>query len=141
MQATRVRPRLVATADGAGVVGHAGTRLVADLAEATGLLARFGEALAGLRQRVIGHDPGRVAGDLAVMLADGGKAISDLAVLRQQATVFGPVASTSTAWRVLAAIGDPERAALAQARAAAGCGVPLLGRACDLALRLPPRST
>lgn len=33
------------------------------------------------------------------MLADGGEAIADLAVLRDQATVFGPVASTPTAWR------------------------------------------
>jgi hypothetical protein len=77
------------------------------------------DALAGRRRRDTGHDPGRVAVDLAVMLADGGQTISDLAVLRQQPTVFGPVASTPTAWRVLAGIGEPERAALAQARAAA----------------------
>jgi Transposase DDE domain group 1 len=119
MQSTRSRPNLVVSADGTGVVGHAGTRLLADLADTTGLTAAFGDALAGLRQRDTGHDPGRVAIDLAVMLADGGQTISDLAVLRQQPAVFGPVASTSTAWRVLAAIGEPERAALAQARAAA----------------------
>jgi hypothetical protein len=119
MQSTPMRPKLVVTADGAGVVGHAGTRLLADLADTTGLTAAFGDALAGLRRRDAGHDPGRVAVDLAVMLADGGQTISDLAVLRQQPAVFGPVASTPTAWRVLAGIGEPERAALAQARATA----------------------
>jgi len=36
-----------------------------------------------------------------VLLADGGETISDLAVLREQPGVFGPVASTATAWRVL----------------------------------------
>ena len=119
MQGTGIRPKLVVTADGAGVVGHAGTRLVADLADATGLTAAFGDALAGLRRRDAGHDPGRVAVDLAVTLADGGQTISDLAVLRQQPAVFGAVASTPTAWRVLAGIGDPDRAALRQSRAAA----------------------
>ena len=84
------------SADGRGVVGHAGARLVADVAdvaEVTELTGLFGDVLAVLRQRQGGHDPGRVAVDLAVMLADGGEAISDLAVLRDQAQLFGPVAS------------------------------------------------
>jgi hypothetical protein len=42
--------------------------------------------------------------DLAVMLADGGRGISGLAVLRNRPELFGPVASTPTAWRVLAGI-------------------------------------
>jgi hypothetical protein len=33
------RPKLVVSADGRGVVGHAGSRLLADLADATGLRA------------------------------------------------------------------------------------------------------
>ena len=52
------------------------------------------------------HAPGRVLADLAVMLADGGVAIGDLAVLRDQPDLFGPVASTATAWRVLDSIDD-----------------------------------
>ncbi len=39
------------------------------------------------------------------MLADGGEAIADLAVLRDQADVFGSVASTPTAWRLLSTEG------------------------------------
>lgn len=69
------------TGDGRGVVGHAGARLLADT---IGLTSAFSNALAGLRQRQRGHDPGRIAVDLAVMLTDGGEAIADLAVLRDQ---------------------------------------------------------
>lgn len=36
------------------------------------------------------------------MLAEGGEAIADLALLRDQIEGFGPVASTVTAWRLLA---------------------------------------
>jgi hypothetical protein len=92
MQVTRSRPKIVASGDGRGVVGHAGTRLLADIADATGLTAEFSDALASLRVRQSGHDPGRVAVDLAVMLADGGQTIANLAVLRNQADLFGPVA-------------------------------------------------
>ncbi|HTE67137.1 MAG TPA: IS1380 family transposase [Actinomycetes bacterium] len=114
------RPKVVVTADGRGVVGHAGTRMLSDLADATGLSVAMSEALAPLRQRDQGHDPGRVALDLAVMLADGGEAIADLAVLRNQSELFGPVASDATAWRVLDGIDtaalDRIRAARARAR-------------------------
>jgi hypothetical protein len=120
MQVTGSRPKIVVSADGRGVVGHAGTRLLADLADATGLTVAFSEALAPLRVRQSGHGPGRVAVDLAVMLADGGEAIADLAVLRNQADLFGPVASDPTAWRLLSTMDgaalDRLRAARAQAR-------------------------
>ena len=115
MQAIGLRPKVHVSADGSGVVGHAGARLLADLADATGLTAAYSAALKPLRPRGTGHDPGRVATDLAVMLADGGESIADLAVLRDRGEVFGPVASTPTAWRLLA---DTDEAALASLRAA-----------------------
>jgi hypothetical protein len=74
---------------------------LADLAEATELEAAFVDALAPLRQHSGGHATGRVAVDLAMLLADGGEAISDLTVLHEQVEVFGPVASAPTAWRML----------------------------------------
>ena len=107
------------TADGRGVASHAGTRLLADLADAAGLSAAFEDAAGHARQRRSGHRPGRVLADLAVMLADGGEAISDLAVLRDQAGLFGPVASTATAWRVLDGIDDDALGRLRTARAQA----------------------
>jgi hypothetical protein len=118
MQATR-RPKITVSGDGHGVVGHAGTRLLVDMADMTGLTGGFGEALAGLRLRRRGHDPGRVAVDLAVMLADGGEAIADLAVLRNQPDLFGPVASDPTAWRALSMMDASVLTRLRQARAQA----------------------
>jgi len=112
---TSLRPRLVVTADGRGVVNHAGARMLVDLADVTGLSAAVSEALAPLRQRDSGHSPGRVAVDLAVMLAEGGEAIADLTVLRNQPALFGSVASDATAWRVLNGI---DAAALARIRVA-----------------------
>jgi hypothetical protein len=52
---------VVVSADRRGVVGRAGTRLPADLADVTGLTGSFGDALASMRRRPSGHDPGRVA--------------------------------------------------------------------------------
>jgi hypothetical protein len=54
-----------------------------------------------------------------VMLADGGRCISDLVVLRDQLALFGAVASTATVWRVLDAVDGPVLSALRAARAPA----------------------
>jgi hypothetical protein len=119
VKTTSTRPKIAVTADGRGVVGHAGTRLLTDVADSAGLTDGFSEALQPLRQRRSGHDPGRIAVDLAVMLADGGQAIADLAVLRDQADLFGSVASDPTAWRLLSAMDNAALARLRRARAAA----------------------
>ena len=50
MQATRTRPKITATADGEGVVSHAGSRLLADVADRTTLTAQLSEMLDGLRK-------------------------------------------------------------------------------------------
>jgi Transposase DDE domain group 1 len=70
----------------------------------TGLDDGFAEVAGRGRRRRSRHDPGRVLSDLAVMLADGGEAITDLGVLREQPDLFGQVASTPTAWRTLDAV-------------------------------------
>ena len=49
---------MTVSADGRGVVSHAGSRLLADLADRTTLTAELSAALAGLvRPRAV-HDPG-----------------------------------------------------------------------------------
>src|SRR3954454_11675304 len=109
--------------DGAGLVSHAGAALVAEVADRTGLTRELSRALAGLRERRGRHDPGRVIRDLAVMLADGGDCLSDLRAVRDQQSLFGPVASDTTAFRLIDRIAsDPDvlealRAARARARA------------------------
>jgi hypothetical protein len=113
------RPRLKVSADGVNVVSHAGSRVLSDLADAAGLTGGLSEAMAPTKQRRRGHDRGQVLVDVAVMIADGGETISDLAVLRDQPDLFGAVASTPTAWRMLEAV-DPaalERIAVARAEA------------------------
>jgi Transposase DDE domain group 1 len=89
------------TADGAGLVSHAGSALLAQVADKVGLTRALSVRLAALKQRRRGHDPGRVIRDLAVMLADGGECVSDLGAVRDQEALFGPVASDSTAFRVI----------------------------------------
>jgi len=75
--------------------------------------------MAGTKQRRRGHDRGEVLVDLAVMLADDGKTISDLRTLRNQPALFGDVASTPTAWRTLGAVDEAVLAAIGRARAKA----------------------
>jgi len=105
------------TADGAGLVSRAGSGLVAAVADKLGLTRALSLRLAELKQRRRGHDPGRVIRDLAVMLADGGECVSDLGAIRDQQALFGPVASDSTAFRVIDRIAS-EPALLEALRAA-----------------------
>ena len=122
VQATKSRPGFEVATDGAGVVGHAGAALLVELADRLGLTSALGWRAPDRRRR---HPEAAVLRDLAVMLADGGDCLSDLAALRDQPELFGPVASTPTAWRVVDRIGaDPDglarlRAARAHARARA----------------------
>jgi len=101
------------------VVSHAGSRLLADVADRTTLTAELSEALAGLRKPRARHDPGRVLVDMAVAVADGATTISDVAVLADQAALFGLVASDSTCWRLLDRLDTVHLSAVARARAAA----------------------
>lgn len=111
------------TADGAGLVSHAGTALLGQVADKVGLTRALSAGLAGIKQRRRGHDPGRVMRDLAVMLADGGECVSDLGAVREQDALFGEVASDSTAFRMVEKIAstpgmlDAIREAHARARA------------------------
>lgn len=119
MNASEARPRLKVTADGRNVVGHAGARLLSDLADKLGLTGGLSAAMAPTKQRRRGHDRGRVLADLAVTIAGGGETISELRVLRNQPSLFGAVASTPTAWRTLEAVDAAVLERIAEARAQA----------------------
>ncbi len=122
MQPTTSRTPPTITADGTGVVSHAGTVLLAELADRIGLTAALSEATDGLRQRQAGHDRGRVLVDVTVAIADGARTISDVQMLADQQGLHGPagsVASTPTIWRVLAGIDDDMLGAIRLARAVA----------------------
>ncbi len=96
-------------ADGAGLVSHAGTALLGQVADTVGLTSALSTRLAGVKRRCRGHDPGWVIRDLAVMLADGGECVSDLGAVREQDALFGAVASDSTAFRTIAKIATEPR--------------------------------
>jgi hypothetical protein len=113
------------SADGEGLVSHAGSALLAQVADKTGLTRALSRRLRAMKERRSGHDPGRVVRDLAVMLADGGECLADLGALRDQQVLFGEVASDATAYRVIERIAsdselvDGLREAHATARACA----------------------
>src|SRR5256885_12155922 len=105
-------------ADGTGLSSRAGTSLLGLVADRVGLTGGLCDALEGTRERGGGHEPGRVFCDLAVMLADGGRCVSDLAALAGQGSLFGEVASVSTARRVMGSIGEGVLAGVRAGRAA-----------------------
>ena len=90
---------LEVTGSGRGVVSHAGLALLRHLADQTGLTGGLPAALA--TPRILVHDRGRVLADLACAIADGARVISDFRVMRDQAELFGLVASVPTTWRTL----------------------------------------
>ena len=106
-------------ADATGLTSRAGTSLLALTAQRLGLPDVLSEALCDTRKRRSAHDPGRVFCDLAVMAADGGRCVSDLAALAGQPALFGNVCSVPTARRVLHAVGESELDRIRGARAVA----------------------
>lgn len=93
-----------------------------ETARRTGLHALLLEALAPWRAGRFVHDPGKVLLDLALAVALGGDCAADIAVLRAEPALFGPVASDPTVSRLidaLAAAGPKALDAIRAARAAA----------------------
>ena len=89
---------------------------------AAGLDVGLSAALAPWRSANAVHDPAKVLLDLAITLALGGDTCSDLAVVRAEPAVFGPVASDPTLSRTIARLAaDVDRVlpAIDRARATA----------------------
>jgi Transposase DDE domain group 1 len=107
---------LQVTADGTGIVSHAGVALLLALADNIGLTAGLSKALAS--DRLLVHDRGRVLADLACAIADGAEVISDFRVMGDQEDLFGLVASVPTAWRTLDEIAGGGQRALGRITAA-----------------------
>ncbi len=107
------------TADGEGLLSHAGAALLVELSDRAGLTGALSQALAATRERRSAHDPGRVLRDVAVMLADGGDCVTDADAYRGQERLFGPRASETTIHRVLKSIDEQLLGRLRAARATA----------------------
>jgi Transposase DDE domain group 1 len=111
--------RVKVSADGVGVVSHAGVGMLRELAQDTGLAAGVTDALADTYAGPWQHAPGRVFTDLAVAIADGGDCVSHIEVFGDRHEVFGPVASMPTTWRMLDRIDLAHLPGVRAARAAA----------------------
>jgi len=94
-------PRLKVSADGAGVVSHAGVGLLREIADLSGLSSQVSEVLADTFKGPWVHDPGRVFTDLAAAVADGADCVSGIGQLLDQQAQHGPVASVTTTWRMI----------------------------------------
>lgn len=119
VNATRTVERLWVTGGDRQTVSHAGTHLLGELADRFGLTAGYSVAVPRAGERGFGHDRGRLLGQVAVMLAAGGRCVADMSALRDQPDVFGEVASPATIWRVFDTIDDTVLDALRAARATA----------------------
>ena len=122
MKNTSRRPKIAVTAAGSGVVSQAGALLLTRTLRVTGLEAGLSAGLARWRAPRAVHDPGKIVADLAVTLALGGDCLSDIAMLRAEQGLFGPVASDPVVSRLVSGLAaDAPRAlkAIRAARAAA----------------------
>jgi hypothetical protein len=118
VNATTSLSRMEVTCDMPGLTSRAGTALLTGLADALGLTDGLVSGLS-VHSRAVRHEPGRVARDVAVMLADGGDCLTDLGALRDQGVLFGEVASDATAYRCLERLDEEMLAQIREARAAA----------------------
>lgn len=128
--------RMKVAADGAGVVSHAGTELLRELGAATGLVDAWDKVLVPTYRALPFHFPGQVLVDLAASVADGATSISDMKVLRDRPQLFGAVASTPTAWRVLDRVSETHLPGLQAGRAKAREAAWAAGAAPDLGQEL-----
>lgn len=109
--------RLEVTADGAGLVSQAGGLLLVETARVSGLTAGLARELRRWRRPRAIHDPGKLVLDLGASLALGGDCLADVAALRDQPGLFGPVASDPTVSRLVAALAADVEVALTALRA------------------------
>jgi hypothetical protein len=122
VQNTARRSKITVSADGKGLVSRAGAVLLAEAARVTGLGEGLSGGLARWRAPRAVHDPGKIIADLVVTLALGGDCLADIAVLRAQPELAGPVASDPVVSRLISVLAaDAPRAlkAIRKARAAA----------------------
>ncbi|MEU6201943.1 IS1380 family transposase [Streptomyces sp. NPDC047061] len=112
--------------NGRAVVSQAGAVLLVETVRKTGLDQAISQALAPWCKPRAVHDPGKILLDLALATALGGDCLADVAMLRAERALFGPVASDPTVSRLvdtLAAAGSRALAAIRTARAEVRAGI------------------
>ncbi len=118
MQLTARSSKIMVSADGSGIVSQAGGLLLIQALRATGLDRGLDVALERWRPARAVHSPGKIITDLAVALALGGDCLADVAMLRAQPELFGPVASDPVVSRLITRLAADVPRALKAIRAA-----------------------
>jgi hypothetical protein len=111
-------PRVRVEGSGRGVVSQAGAVLLVETVRKSGLDTAMSAALAPWRKARAVHDPGKILLDVALSVALGGDCLSDVAMLRAEPAVFGPVASDPTVSRLIDTLADSGKRALTAIRRA-----------------------
>jgi Transposase DDE domain group 1 len=115
---TSRRPKIMVTGGGSGIVSQAGAVLLTRALRVTGLDQGLSAGLARWRAPRAVYDPGKIIADLAVTLALGGDCLADIAVLRAEPALFGPVASDPVVSRLITRLASDAPRALESIRAA-----------------------
>src|SRR6476620_12653158 len=89
-------PRVKVSADGDGVVSHAGVGMLRELADLTRLTEQVSAVLADTYRGPWLHDPGRVFTDMAAAVADGTDCVSGIAALAHRRDQHATAASITT---------------------------------------------
>jgi hypothetical protein len=110
--------RVCVSADGRGLLSQAGAVLLWETMRVTGLGRGLPDGLARWRAPRAVHDPGKIVADLAAALALGGDCLADIAVLREQPGLAGPVASDPVVSRLAGSLAEDAPRALKAIRAA-----------------------
>ena len=120
------------------LISSAGAALLLQTAQVSGLTAGLSHGLSPWRAGRSVHDPGKMVLDLAVSIALGGDCLADAAVVRAQPELFGAVASDPTISRLVEALGQNARAAVAAiASARARARARVWGHRCPVSTDAP----
>lgn len=111
-------PRVRVEDGGRGVVSQAGAVLLVETVRKSGLDQAISTTLASWRKSRAVHDPGKTVLNLALAVALGGDCLADVAMLRAEPGLFGPVASDPTVSRLIDTLATAGPKALAAIRAA-----------------------
>lgn len=119
VNATNVVERVRVADGGRQIASQVGTHLVGGVAELLELPLELSEAMEPTVQRRSKHDRGRLLTQMALTLAAGGRCVTDVAVLRNQPSLFGQVASDATVWRTFDTVDAATLGRVRDGRAAA----------------------
>ena len=107
---TPVFPAIPAALTGQSLVSHAGLGVLTSFLNALGFRKLCEDRFSQFVPAMAVHRPGKILGDLAVMLAAGGEQVTDVDQLRAAPGLFGTVASEATISRFMARVKDQPEA-------------------------------